>query len=329
MIKVSIIVPVYNVELYLDKCLNSLVNQTLKEIEIIVVNDGSKDNSQAIIDKYANKYSNLKALKKENGGLSDARNYGIEYASGEYIGYVDSDDYVTLDMYEKLYNKAIEEQSDIVECNLYHDYNNHQDIEIGEKIYDKKKLLILGRSVVWNKIYNREWLLSTKVKFSKGLIYEDVEFYSKLLLSLRKISYIDEACIYYVQRGSSVNYNATLKTMDILKILKNIICYYKENGAYEEYKYELEFLTTRIILCSSFLRMCRIKDKNYRKKATQESLEFLYSNFPNWKKNMNLKEYNSPKKIFMMTINKTTYKFYTMIFSKVYLLKEKIYRLHK
>ncbi len=329
MIKVSIIVPVYNVELYLDKCLNSLVNQTLKEIEIIVVNDGSKDNSQAIIDKYANKYNNIKALRKENGGLSDARNYGIKYASGEYIGYVDSDDYVTLDMYEKLYNKAIEEKSDIVECNLYHDYNNHQDIEIGTKIYDKKKLLILGRSVVWNKIYNREWLLSTKVEFSKGLIYEDVEFYSKLLLSLRKISYIDDACIYYVQRESSVNYNATLKTMDILKILKNIICYYKENGAYEEYKDELEFLTTRIILCSSFLRMCRIKDKNDRKKATQESLEFLYDNFPNWKNNVNLKEYNSPKKVFMMTINKTTYKFYTMIFSKVYLLKEKIYRLHK
>ena len=98
MIKVSIIVPVYNVELYLDKCLNSLVNQTLKEIEIIVVNDGSKDNSQAIIDKYTNKYNNIKALRKENGGLSDARNYGIKYASGEYIGYVDSDDYVTLDM---------------------------------------------------------------------------------------------------------------------------------------------------------------------------------------------------------------------------------------
>ena len=329
MIKVSIIVPVYNVELYLDKCLNSLVNQTLKEIEIIVVNDGSKDNSQAIIDKYTNKYNNIKALRKENGGLSDARNYGIKYASGEYIGYVDSDDYVTLDMYEKLYNKAIEEKSDIVECNLYHDYNNHQDIEIGTKIYDKKKLLILGRSVVWNKIYNREWLLSKKVEFSKGLIYEDVEFYSKLLLSLRKISYIDDACIYYVQRGSSVNYNATLKTMDILKILKNIICYYKENGAYEEYKDELEFLTTRIILCSSFLRMCRIKDKNDRKKATQESLEFLYDNFPNWKNNVNLKEYNSFKKVFMMTINKTTYKFYTMIFSKVYLLKEKIYRLHK
>ena len=106
MIKVSVIVPVYNVEDYLARCLDSLVNQTLKEIEIIVVNDGSPDNSQKIIDKYAKKYLNIKAYKKENGGLSDARNYGIKKANGEYIAFIDSDDFVTTDMYEKMYQKA-------------------------------------------------------------------------------------------------------------------------------------------------------------------------------------------------------------------------------
>ena len=105
-IKVSVIVPVYNVEKFIDKCLNSLVKQSLKEIEIIVVNDGTKDNSQKIIDKYVKKYPDkIKSYIKENGGQGSARNYGLKKATGEYIGYVDSDDFVEKDMYKKLYNK--------------------------------------------------------------------------------------------------------------------------------------------------------------------------------------------------------------------------------
>ena len=107
--KVSIIVPVYGVEKYIDKCLDSLVKQSLKEIEVIVVNDGTKDNSQKIIDKYVKKYPDkIKSFIKENGGQGSARNYGLEKASGEYIGYVDSDDFIEKDMYKKLYNKAKE-----------------------------------------------------------------------------------------------------------------------------------------------------------------------------------------------------------------------------
>ena len=114
-IKVSVIVPVYNVEAYLERCLDSLVKQTLEEMEIIVVNDGTKDNSQAIIDRYAAAYpQKVISLIKENGGLSDARNYGIPYAHGEYIGFVDSDDYLNVTMYQKLYDRADETDSVIV-----------------------------------------------------------------------------------------------------------------------------------------------------------------------------------------------------------------------
>ena len=106
-IKVSVIVPVYNVEKYLDKCLDSLGRQTLKDIEIIVVNDESPDNSQKIIDKYSKKYSTIHGYKKKNGGVSDARNFGIKEAKGEYIAFVDGDDYVSIDMYEKMYEDDI------------------------------------------------------------------------------------------------------------------------------------------------------------------------------------------------------------------------------
>ena len=124
--KVSVIVPVYNVEEYLAPCLDSLVKQTLQDIEIIVVNDGSPDNSQEIIDRYVKKYPNLvKAMIKENGGQASARNMALEIAKGEYVNFVDSDDWVKIDMYENMYKKAKEEDADIVVCNTtdyYKDY---------------------------------------------------------------------------------------------------------------------------------------------------------------------------------------------------------------
>ena len=108
MYKVSVIIPVYNTEQYLNKCLDSLVNQTLKDIEIILINDGSTDNSQNIIDEYSAKYPDkIKSFIKENGGQATARNLGITKATGEYIGFVDSDDWIELNMYEELYNKAL------------------------------------------------------------------------------------------------------------------------------------------------------------------------------------------------------------------------------
>lgn len=118
--KVSVIIPVYNVQEYLRECLDSLVNQTIKEdLEVIIVNDGSKDKSQNIIDEYVEKYPKLfKSYIKENGGQGSARNYGVKKASGEYIGFVDSDDYIENDMYEILYNEGIKKKLDIVVCDM-------------------------------------------------------------------------------------------------------------------------------------------------------------------------------------------------------------------
>ena len=117
--KISLIVPVYNVENYLEKCLNSLVNQTLQEIEILVINDGSTDNSQKIIEVFQNKFpQKIKAFTKENGGLSDARNFGIDRATGEFLAFVDSDDYVSVTMMEEMYGLAKKHEAEIVICNL-------------------------------------------------------------------------------------------------------------------------------------------------------------------------------------------------------------------
>lgn len=324
MIKVSVIVPVYNVEEYLPKCLDTLVNQTLQDIEIIVVNDGATDNSAAVIDSFVSKYPNIIKITKENGGLSDARNYGIPYASGEYIGFIDSDDYVELDMYELLYQKAVESDSDIVECDLHHVYpDGTVDTEIGNRILDKKEMLMMGRSVVWNKIYRREWLVNTGILFPKGCIYEDVEFFSKLVLHAGKYSYVDAASVYYVQRGNSLNNKQSLKTLDIIKILDNIKAYYIEQNAYEEYQAALEFLYARILLCSSFSRMCRIADRRQRKEALAKNWKALQESFPNWHSNEYLKKLRTKKGIFMRSMNGFTYKLCEGLLPVYYRLRSK------
>ena len=324
MIKVSVIVPVYNVEKYLGKCLDTLLSQTLSEIEIIIVNDGATDSSQKIIDEYVARSDKIKAFQKKNGGLSDARNYGLQYATGEYIGYVDSDDYVEPEMFELMYSKAKERNSDIVECNLRHTYQNSEDVEIGKKLADKHEMIMFGRSVVWNKIYNREWLLSTHVTFHKGVIYEDVEFFLELVPYIRTYDYVEEALIHYVQRISSINNLSSKKTMDIIQILDAILHYYKDNGFYEEYKESLEFLFTRILLCSSFSRMCRIANQKERRQALEANWKMLVHSYPEWKKNKILGRTLNRNALFMRSVNTITYRIYSGIFPVVYRLWDKM-----
>ena len=318
MVKVSVIVPVYNMEKYLEKCLDSLLNQTLEEIEIIAVDDGSKDASFDILQRYAAKSDKIKCFRKENGGVSDARNFGLPHAVGEYIGYVDSDDFVDSDMYEVMYNKAKEQDYDIVECNLHHTYSNYEDTEIVTKYYKVEELLCFGRQIVWNKIFRRQWLLDTRVTFPVGIIYEDGSFCYKLAPYIKSYAYVDIAPVHYVQRSGSLNNNNSKLTMQIFEMLQDLVVFYKENGFYERYKQELEYLHARILLCSSFARMCRIPDKGVRKEALKLNLQELEEAYPDWRKNPILKKEKNKYALFMRTVNVVTYRVYSVVFPVTY-----------
>ena len=312
--KVSVIVPVYNVEQYIEKCLENLVNQTLDDIEIIVVNDGSTDNSETIINKYLQKYSNkIKYLTKTNGGLSDARNYGMKYATGEYIAFLDSDDYADVTTYEKMYNKAIEENCDYVECNFIWEYENNQVKDKGEIYTNKHEMLEKARVVAWNKLIKKELIDNTKIEFPKGLRYEDVEFFYKLLPYIKRFGFVEDYLIHYVQRSNSIANTQNERTKEIFTVLENVINYYKENDLYEEYRDELEYTYTRFLLCSSLLRIVKIKDKNVRKQLISYTWESLNYKFPKWKNNKILKENNPMKKRYMNSINRLTFKIWTII----------------
>ena len=312
--KVSVIVPIYNVEKYLEKCINSLLSQTLEDIQIILVNDGSKDNSGNIAKEYEkNNKNRIIYVEKENGGLSDARNYGLKYATGDFIAFLDSDDYIEKNAYEEMYNKAIEENADYVECDFIWEFPNKIRVDKQYPYKNKKEMLSFVRVVAWNKLIKRQLIIDNNLEFPKGLRYEDVEFTYKLIHFVNKFAYVNKPFIHYVQREGSIANVQNERTAEIFTVLDNVIEFYKKNNIYEKYRDELEYNYARYLLCSSLKRMCKIKDKSIREKLLTESWERLNSNFPNWKENVILKTVNIGKNKYMRTVNKSTYKIYSKI----------------
>ena len=193
--KISVIIPVYNVEKYLRFCLDKVINQTLKDIEIICVNDGSTDNSLNILKEYQQKDERIKIIDRENKGLSATRNDGMRLATGEYIAFLDSDDYVDLDFCEKMYKAAMENNCDIACCNIIR-FNEkskkamvkHNKVKVEKRPRNKYKLAkIPEHNYVWNKIYNRKKIIALDLFFEEGVSYEDVMFSHKTIFYLNKI----------------------------------------------------------------------------------------------------------------------------------------------
>lgn len=219
--KVSIIVPIYNSEKYMNKCIESILNQTLTEIEIILVNDGSTDNSGKIIDNYAKKDKRIKVIHQENSGPSVARNKGINIAKGKYIGFVDSDDYIEPTMYEELYNNANSKNIEVAMCsyNEKHLYNEAEyvikaNLDSGS-VYEKEDIknnIIstfsknenYGFYSLWNKIYLREWLLKSNLELDVNRDHgEDWWFNINVFSKLRSFVYIDKALYNYVHSNNN------------------------------------------------------------------------------------------------------------------------------
>ena len=308
--KVSVIVPVYNVESYLDKCLTSLVKQTLQEIEIIIVNDGSKDNSEKIIEKYLKKYpEKIKYIKKANGGLSSARNEGLKYASGEYIGFVDSDDYVSLNTFNLMYKKAKEKNFDLVVCNLNYVYESKtkmvsagldKDLENEDEV---KKNIVFLYPAVWNKLYKKEILDS--LKFKEGIWYEDVEFNFRVYPRVKSIGYVDKPLIQYVQRESSISKTIDKRLFNYIDNFNGLIRYYQDNNLYNKYYFELEYSYVRYLYATFIKQLSYTNDKELFKEGVKEAIKNVQEHFPNYKKNIYLKKFDL-KNIYLKTFNKKT-----------------------
>ena len=255
--KISIIVPVYNVEQYIERCLETLISQTLKDIEIILVDDGSPDNCPEICDMYAEKDSRIKVIHKKNEGLGFARNSGLEIANGEYISFVDSDDYVTKDMCEKLYKAAIEKNADVVYGGLYYDdgrkirkvsYSNKKIYWQGNEVIKKllldfiacephKKNDTIMEVSVWKALFKKEIFDINNIKFvsEREFISEDVIFDIDFLSCCNCVVIIPDSIYYYCVNPYSLSKTFRTDRFKKVKILYDEIIR-KLNLLYENYE---------------------------------------------------------------------------------------------
>ena len=292
-IKVSIIVPVYNVGKYLSECMDSLINQSLKDIEIICVNDGSTDNSLEILEEYAKKDSRVKVLSIENSGVSIARNYGIQYARGKYIGFVDSDDYVDELMYEKLYISCEQNNLDLAICkiSLFDDetreINNEMDYYnlnvftgFDKKIFnsdDTKPFTFNINIYAYNKLYKRTLLTDNSIEFPPNIIFEDEVFFIKTYMYAKRISIINEFLYYYrINREGSLTYlDKENNYVDIVDVYKRERDIFKQINKYEEYKLLLANRMIFLILVRFSQTSPRYKENFYNvlKEDLNEVLE--------------------------------------------------------
>lgn len=263
--KISVIIPVYNVAPYLEKCLDSVIRQTYVNLEIILVDDGSTDGSGNICESYAEKDKRIKVIHEKNGGLSFARNAAMKVMTGKYLTFVDGDDCIEKDMYEMLYNAISLNGSDISVCGRY-EYNEDGSKRIydftEDRTVDKKeavKLLLKDTSfghMVWNKMYRKEMFEGTD--FPEGKVFEDIAIMYGIIEKADKVSIVSKPYYHHLYRSGSISNEVCIDSyIDYLDAAENLIVHYKDS---EYYKYSIinKFMINEYV----WMKLSGIKDEN-------------------------------------------------------------------
>ncbi len=266
MVKISVVVPVYNAEDFLNDSINSILNQSFEDFEMICVNDGSTDKSLSILNEFASKDSRIKIINQENGGCGSARNTALENAQGDYVYFFDPDDYVTPDAFEKLYNNAVSNKSDLVIFKIarfrdgfpvdykkpgfdFDKYFKGKDFNKFTFNYKDAKKYVLNTSFApWTKLYKKDLLDSySDFKFDLDVAFDDAPFHVKSMLRAKKISFVPEFFYHYRFNPNSIN-NTASNGIDIFKIIKIIEDFLTENKYMDEFKREFKlFKITQIL----------------------------------------------------------------------------------
>ena len=311
---ISIVVPIYNASKYLNKCLDSLVNQTKKELEFILINDGSTDNSEDIIKSYND--SRIKYFKRSNHGIGNTRNFGINKASGKYIMFLDSDDYLEYDACEVLYKKINTDKLDLVVSDFYRVVNDskieeHINNFKNTSLKDNPDLLLDVNLAPWKKIYSSNLIKNNNIKFIENLKYEDAPFVTLSLLKANKIGKVDKPLINYIIHEKSETTVRDERIFDIIKIVDIIRSYFKN---YSWSKEAVDTLTIKILVNYNIQQRV-IKDKDTRNRFIDETFTYFEKNIPNYRQNIYFKE-RSVLKSFIEK-NKAINKLYCTLYIKL------------
>lgn len=311
MTDISIIVPVYNAEKYLKKCLDSLVNQTKKELEFILINDGSTDKSEEIIKTYKDK--RIKYFKNKNQGIGKTRNFGIEKSSGKYLMFLDSDDYFSNDACEILYKEAEKEKADLIVFDYYRvEKGNLNEVKIepfnATNIKADSSLLLKINLGPCNKIYKSDLIKNNDIKFEENLKYEDTLFVVKAIYNAQKIIKLNRFLHYYMIHEKSETTVRDERVFDILKIVDKIRKYLKNDKSIKD---SVDKLTVKI-LTNYTIQQRYQSDKNIAMKFIDSAFDYLSENVPNYKNN----KYYSGRSFVKRAIEKS--KTLTKVYIQIY-----------
>lgn len=293
MVKVSVIIPAYNVEPYLERCLRSVAEQTLEGMEIIVINDGSTDRTEEIACRLREEYPKKLIVKTtENQGAATARNEGLALARGEYIGFVDADDTVCPSMFERMYQEGVRTKADIVCCGYLRAdgadlQNRGVDSELcrlyGKSIFEEPRLLTESTPYLWNKIFRRSMIEKRRIVFQDYQIYEDLVFTYQSFLYAGKIAYVPLPLYQYmVSRDGALTSSFSAKRFDLFRAFDRLYSCYEEEGAAEKFAGELFFILIKhvYVVCEETSGPGRIKDKF---RFIRESFDYLRKVYPGLK----------------------------------------------
>lgn len=259
--KISVIIIAYNIEEYIERCLKSVLMQSLSEIEIIIINDGSTDNTLKIINELVINDNRVKIINKKNSGIIEARKSGIEIASGEYILFVDGDDWLELNACDRLYEIATENNLDLIIYNAFWVYKDKKDsysiIKNKESIkLDPLKNLFLGKIIpaMWGKLIKREFLNKFNIDYPNKISYgEDLATVSSWLINKPKIDILNECLYNYYQRENSITNMVSNKFLDIIEAINFIELQLKEKNIYDKYKKEFEYMLYNHLFILKFI----------------------------------------------------------------------------
>lgn len=289
--KISVIVPVYNTEKYIERCLKSILTQSFQDFQLIIINDGSTDDSEKIIHKVTRKCRNIVYKKTKNLGAAAARNLALEFATGEYVAFVDSDDYIEEDMFQKLYDVAVNEKSDIVSC-AYKKIFRFEEKEIhpkdvkcfGKSLVKSKDILLNSNPYLPVKLFKRNLIEDNNLTLDVDLrIFEDLVFCYKLFLLANKICFIDE-CLYNYncENDNSLTSEFSEKMFDIYTAMDRLIMFYRERYD-NKFDDVLEYVACKHIT----LRFAeKTKDRKLKKEYINKAYNYLKGNFKNFKKSI-------------------------------------------
>ena len=321
MVEVSVIVPCYNCEKTIERCIDSIKNQSFKDFEALLIDDGSTDKTSLIINRLIKDDKRFQYYYKENGGLSDARNYGLDRFSGKYISFVDSDDYIEKDFIKLLYQSIQKNNTKLSVCNFNLVFeNSKKQYKITKDDIDLNKVV-----AVWKNLFHKSLFIEENLRFPYGKWYEDLCVISKIIFTIGEdYSIVNKPLYNYVQYEDSIMHTSDDRIFQIYDILDDITLYCKKKGIYENVEKKIEFMWIHHVLFGTIFRLAFYE--KFSKKMIKNIKQKVTKLYPNWKKNKYIKKQSFIVKIHitLLKYNQITIIYFLIRYPYRYIQKRKI-----